>query len=167
MRPGRPLRAVLGLAAGLALHAQALQTWTLEQGRVAASPAASAAPLAAGSLQKPFVAKAWAAAHPGAPTPRLRCTRNAGCWFTAGHGVILDSVNHFNHQGFHFATQLKTAEDRMAYAMDHMGITYSDLRDFVAKKTFDAPQRCEKEVTDESAFRFISNFVRFKRKTDL
>ena len=92
---------------------------------------------------------------------------NMACWFTAGHGVILDSVNHFNHQGFHFATQLKTAEDRMAYAMDHMGITYSDLRDFVAKKTFDAPQRCEKEVTDESAFRFISNFVRFKRKTDL
>lgn len=88
MRPGRPLRAVLGLAAGLALHAQALQTWTLEQGRVAASPAASAAPLAAGSLQKPFVAKAWAAAHPGVPTPRLRCTRNAGCWFPAGHGEL-------------------------------------------------------------------------------
>jgi hypothetical protein len=89
------------------------------------------------------------------------------CWFTAGHGVILDSVNHFNHQGFHFATGLKTADDRAAYAMDHMGITYSDMREFAARKVFDNSGKCAKEVTDQSAFRFISNFVRYKRRVDL
>jgi len=92
---------------------------------------------------------------------------NLACWFTAGHGVILDSVNHFNHQGFHFAKDMKTAEDRMAFAMDHMGITYADARDFMARKVFDKTSSCEKEVTDQSAFKFLSNFVRCKRKVDL
>jgi HEAT repeat protein len=94
------------------------------------------------------------------------CGNMAG-WFTAGHGVILDSVNHFNHQGFHFATGLKTAEDRAAYAMDHMGLTYADMRLHAANKVFDSSGRCEKEITDESAFRFLSNFVRLKRRVDL
>lgn len=92
---------------------------------------------------------------------------NMAAWFEAGHGVVLDSVNHFSHQGFHFAPDLKTAEDRMAYAVDHMGVTYADLRDFAARKVFDSPQRCEKEVSDESAFRFLSTFVRHKRRVDL
>ena len=92
---------------------------------------------------------------------------NMATWFNAGHGVILDSVNHFSHQGFHFASGLKTPEDRMAYAMDHMGIQFKDLREFAAKKVFDSPQRAAKEVTDESAFRFLSNFVRYKRRVDL
>jgi hypothetical protein len=92
---------------------------------------------------------------------------NMACWFTAGHGVILDSVNHFSHQGFHFASNLKTADDRAAYAMDHMGITYAEMREFSSKHIFDSSGKCEDEVTDESAFRFISNFVRFKRRIDL
>jgi HEAT repeat protein len=92
---------------------------------------------------------------------------NLACWFTAGHGVILDSVNHFNHQGFHFALNMKTAEDRMAFAMDHMGITYAEAREFMAKKVFDKNATCEKQVTDQSAFKFLSNFVRAKRKVDL
>lgn len=94
------------------------------------------------------------------------CGNMAG-WFTAGHGVILDSVNHFNHQGFHFATGLKTSDDRAAYAMDHMGLTYADMRLHAANKVFDSSGRCEKEITDESAFRFLSNFVRLKRRVDL
>jgi len=92
---------------------------------------------------------------------------NLACWFTAGHGVILDSVNHFNHQGFHFAKDLKTAEDRMGYAIDHLGITYAEAREFMAKKVFDKSSTCEKQVTDQSAFRFLSNFVRCKRRVDL
>lgn len=103
-------------------------------------------------------------------SPQAATTWGSGgmaAWFNAGHGVILDSVNHFSHQGYHFASWLKTAEDRMAYAMDHMGVTYSDLRMLAEKKVFDSPQRAEKEVTDESAFRFLSNFVRFKRRVDL
>lgn len=103
-------------------------------------------------------------------SPQAATTWGSGgmaAWFNAGHGVILDSVNHFSHQGYHHANWLKTAEDRMAYAMDHMGITYLDLRLFADRKVFDTKQDAEKEVTDESAFRFISNFVRYKRRVDL
>jgi hypothetical protein len=91
-------------------------------------------------------------------------------WFTAGHGVILDSVNHFQEQGFKqgiAANGLKTTEDRMAFAIDHMNLTYAEVRDFASKQVFDSTTRCIKEVTDQSAFRFISNFVRYKRRVDL
>jgi HEAT repeat protein len=92
---------------------------------------------------------------------------NLCVWNTAGHGVIFDSVNHFSHQGFHFASGLKTAEDRMAYAIDHMGVTYSDARSFMAAKSFDSTQSASKAVNDKSAFTLISNFVRLKRRVDL
>jgi hypothetical protein len=38
-------------------------------------------------LQKPFVAEAWAAAHPGQPTPRWRCDGRS-CWRKSGHGAL-------------------------------------------------------------------------------
>lgn len=50
--------------------------------------AASDAPIAVGSLQKPFVAKAWAATHAGAPSPRFRCEPGSGCWLPSGHGEL-------------------------------------------------------------------------------
>ncbi len=46
------------------------------------------APIAVGSLQKPFVAKAWAETHPGAPSPRFRCDAGSGCWRPSGHGDL-------------------------------------------------------------------------------
>lgn len=46
------------------------------------------APITVGSLQKPFVAKAWAATHPGVPSPRFRCDPDSGCWLPAGHGEL-------------------------------------------------------------------------------
>lgn len=79
---------LLLLPALLAPQSPRLQTWTLEQGRLVLGPGASAAPLAVGSLQKPFVAKAWAAAHPAAPTPRFRCGPRSACWFPSGHGEV-------------------------------------------------------------------------------
>jgi hypothetical protein len=48
-----------------------------------------------------------------------------------------------------------------------MGITYAEAREFMAKKVFDKNATCEKQVTDQSAFKFLSNFVRAKRKVDL
>jgi stage II sporulation protein D len=41
-----------------------------------------------GSLQKPFVAKAWSQAFPGRGTPRLRCGPASGCWRPSGHGEL-------------------------------------------------------------------------------
>ncbi|MBK8724930.1 MAG: hypothetical protein IPL96_02450 [Holophagaceae bacterium] len=92
MRPGA--LPALGAACSAILSAQSpsqdrgLQTWSLQQGRVTAGEGASAAPLAAGSLQKPFVAKAWAATHPGAATPRFTCGPGSACWRPGGHGEL-------------------------------------------------------------------------------
>ncbi len=91
---------------------------------------------------------------------------NMASWFTVGHGVVLDSVNHFNHQGFHFAPSLKTDEDRIGFAMDHMGVSYSEVRDLAARKVWGSKTECAKHVHDLAAFRFLSNFVRHKRKVD-
>ncbi|MDE3245650.1 MAG: hypothetical protein KGN80_06145, partial [Acidobacteriota bacterium] len=44
--------------------------------------------MAVGSLQKPFVAEAWAMAHPTTPTPRFRCGPDSGCWLPSGHGEL-------------------------------------------------------------------------------
>jgi len=80
---------LLGLASGVApAQEPALQTWRLERGRLEASAGATDAPLAVGSLQKPFVARAWAQAHPDQPSPRFTCTGGRGCWFKKGHGAL-------------------------------------------------------------------------------
>jgi hypothetical protein len=40
-----------------------------------------------GSLQKPFVAKAWASTHAGQP-PTATCTPASRCWLPQGHGTL-------------------------------------------------------------------------------
>jgi len=72
----------------LGAEAPRLATWRLEGARLEADPPAGYAPLAVGSLQKPFVARAWAQAHPGDPSPRFTCSAGSGCWFKAGHGEL-------------------------------------------------------------------------------
>ena len=91
---------------------------------------------------------------------------NLAVWFDAGHGVILDSVNHFDLQGLEVARGLKTPEDRQAYAVDHMGLTYAEWRKVKGDKFWKNNVKASREVFDESAFRFVTNFVRAKRLGD-
>jgi len=91
---------------------------------------------------------------------------NLACWFPVGHGVILDSANHFDLQGLERVTGLRTAEDRMAYAMDHMGLDYPALRKLAAAHVWEKQAEAVKQARDLSAFRFITTFVREKRKTE-
>ncbi|HET6330430.1 MAG TPA: hypothetical protein VFF76_06530 [Holophagaceae bacterium] len=65
-----------------------LQIWCRDASGVMAKGASSDAPLAVGSLQKPFVAQAWAATHPDGPSPRFHCDPGSGCWLPAGHGEL-------------------------------------------------------------------------------
>lgn len=85
------LAAVLGLCATLALAQSAptprLRVWSRETLRTA-HPLRGDAPMAVGSLQKPFVAKAWATAHPGRQPPRLVCGSDSHCWHPKGHGEL-------------------------------------------------------------------------------
>jgi len=94
---------------------------------------------------------------------RWRCGNLAG-WWTIGHGLILDSVNHFDLQGFDRAPPMKEAVDRMAYAVDTMGLSFADLRE-VPKGAWSSQTKAAEEVRDFSAFRFITNFVRQKRRS--
>lgn len=63
--------------------------WRFSNGAVDASPGAPTGPLRIGSLQKPFVVRAWAEAHNGTtPTPHLVCHGGASCWLATGHGAL-------------------------------------------------------------------------------
>ena len=87
---------------------------------------------------------------------------NLCAWFTVGHGVILDSVNHFDEQGLARARGLKKPEQRMAHAVDHMGLSYAELRGLRGEKFWKSTTAASRRVRDLSVFQLISNFVRFK-----
>ncbi len=65
-----------------------LQIWIRDASGALTRGAALDAPIAVGSLQKPFVAKAWAATHAGTASPRFRCEASSGCWLPSGHGEL-------------------------------------------------------------------------------
>jgi len=67
---------------------QDLQTWRRTPDGFEADPGCTDSPQRVGSLQKPFVAKAWAQAHPGEPSPRFLCPADSGCWLPSGHGEL-------------------------------------------------------------------------------
>ena len=88
---------------------------------------------------------------------------NLACWFQLGHGTIMDSANHFDVQGLTEATHLDKAEDRMAYAMDHMGASFALIRETAKEKFWGSNHRAAQEVFDDSVLRLLSNFVRLRR----
>ncbi len=88
---------------------------------------------------------------------------NLTAWFADGHGRILDSVNHFDAQGLAEARGLKTPEDRMAYAVDHMGISFKKIRETRKEKYWSGNMKAAEEIRDLSVFNLITNFVRARR----
>jgi hypothetical protein len=88
---------------------------------------------------------------------------NLAAWFELGHGTVLDSVNHFDLQGLELAQGLKTARDRQAHAVDHMGLTYGALRASRDEKYWDKVSQASQNVLDLSVFRLLVNFVRMRR----
>jgi hypothetical protein len=76
------------LAPPAAAPTRQFQTWRLEGTRFEAFAGAGDAPMPVGSLQKPFVAKAWAAGHRGLLPPRVHCPAGPGCWNRSGHGDL-------------------------------------------------------------------------------
>ncbi len=102
---------------------------------------------------------------PGSAT-RWGCG-NLAAWFEVGHGMILDSANHFQEQGIANAQDLKKPEERMSYAFDHMALDYATWRSLRDAKWWRSTRETAQNVFDESAFRFITNFVKQKRMRDL
>ena len=84
-------------------------------------------------------------------------------WFWAGHGTVLDSVNHFDLQGLAMASHLRKAKELQAYAVDHMGLSIKALRKTIDEKWWKKRMQASEMVNDQSAFRLLTNFVREKR----
>lgn len=91
---------------------------------------------------------------------------NLAAWFFCGHGVLFDSANHFDLQGLETQKDLKTAEERQAYAVDHMGMSFETLRTTRTAGYWKQPKVVGKNVPDLSAFRLVTNFVRSKRMAE-
>jgi hypothetical protein len=97
---------------------------------------------------------------------------NLAAWFTSGHGVVLGSSNHFDRQTMSklqqaWGVNVKTEAERRAFAVDHFGFSWEKVRELDQRGVFARQSESEKEVTDLSAFRFLTNFVRRKRIVDL
>lgn len=88
---------------------------------------------------------------------------NMAAWWTVSHGTVLDSVNHFDLQGLALATHLRKPEERQAWALDHMGLSWSDWRNSRDEKYWSRATEAAREVRDLSVFRLLTNFVRAKR----
>jgi HEAT repeat protein len=90
---------------------------------------------------------------------------NLAGWFTVGHGLILDSANHFDLQGMSQA-KLSDEKERMAFAVDHLGYDYRELRALRDEGVFQKQPLAIKRTRDLTIFRFITTFVRQKRLAD-
>jgi hypothetical protein len=88
---------------------------------------------------------------------------NLAVLFQAGHGTVVDSVNHFEAQDFQTVEGLKTPADRQAWAIDHMGLTYEAWRKSKSEKWWDNSVRASANVQDLSVFRLVTNIVRLRR----
>lgn len=62
--------------------------WVLNRGQIQIIGAPKEARLSVGSLQKPFLMRAWASVHAREATPRFICTKSSGCWRPGGHGSL-------------------------------------------------------------------------------
>src|SRR5262245_730264 len=96
------------------------------------------------------------------PCAQIYGGANLAAWFRLGHGVVLDSANHFELQGFLSASPRDPTE-RMAYAIDHLGLTYARLRELRKEKFWSKTASTAENVKDLSVFRLITNFVWLKR----
>lgn len=90
-------------------------------------------------------------------------TGDLAAWFRAGHGIVLDTANHFEEQGFSAAHGLEKPIDRQAFAVNHMGLPPSRLRELVDEKWWRSTSKAAKEISDLSVFKILTNFVREKR----
>jgi len=90
---------------------------------------------------------------------------NLAGWFTIGHGLVLDSANHFDLQGMAHA-KVADEKERMAFAMDHLGYDYAELRALRDKNVFQKQPTAVRQTRDQTIFRFITTFVRQKRLAD-
>jgi hypothetical protein len=63
---------------------QPMQRWQWRSGQLVSGPGDPL--LQVGSIQKPFVLRAWSMSHPDMAPPTITCSAESGCWRPSGHG---------------------------------------------------------------------------------
>lgn len=79
---------MLAPSAAVTAAPQAFEWWVILPGQPPSLKPSANELLPVGSLQKPFLVRAWARAHAEGDTPRFTCTRTSGCWRPSGHGTL-------------------------------------------------------------------------------
>lgn len=85
---------------------------------------------------------------------------NVVAWFEAGHGMVLDSANHFYIHGFEWMPNLDEGEGLQHYALNHMGLDIDDWRETKDERYWRSKSKAAEEVPETCVFNFITNFVR-------
>jgi HEAT repeat protein len=85
---------------------------------------------------------------------------NLVAWFEAGHGMLLDSANHFQIHGFDRLEDLGDAESLQAYALDHMGLPLDRWRAIEGEKFWKKKSDAAANVPETAVFNFVTNFIR-------
>jgi hypothetical protein len=115
------------MASAAVCSSEDLLIWRLENGRVTTAGGAPTGPVPVGSLQKPFVARAWAASHPGARPPEFRCTGGSSCWFHPGHGRLgLTRATALSCNAYFRALAEATPQDTLAATLRAEGFSLKD-----------------------------------------
>ena len=76
-------------------------------------------------------------------------------------------INDYPYDGSDLNGCVPDATEWGKLLVDHFGFSWERVRELDAKGVFAKQAEAEKEVTDLSAFRFLTNFVRRKRIIDL
>lgn len=74
--------------AAMSVAADDFDAWILSRGQIQTLGHPTETRLPVGSLQKPFLVRAWALSHHRARTPAFTCMPNSGCWRPSGHGTL-------------------------------------------------------------------------------
>lgn len=88
MRTPRAAVCALFAVAFAPAAADDFDAWILSRGRIETLGHPTETQLPVGSLQKPFLVRAWARSHQTEAIPRFTCTRTSGCWRPSGHGTL-------------------------------------------------------------------------------
>ncbi len=87
---------------------------------------------------------------------------NLAAHFSVGHGVVLQSTNHFALQGLR-RERFKTEEERATYAFERLGIPFEKLRELRGKGLLADQTKAAAACEDLTILRLIARLVQVKR----
>lgn len=83
---------------------------------------------------------------------------NLAGWFSVGHGVVLNSTNHFALAGMTGA-KFSSEDQRKAFAIDRLGYSYEQVRDLARRGHFKSDSKAVDACDDLTILRLVARFV--------